>query len=352
MRKFVLTLLVLVLLLIGLRIYLPFWVKGYVNRVLDDVEGYDGSIENVNMDLYRGAYQIEGLEMVKTGEDIPVPFLDIPLLDFSVQWSALFDGKIVGEIELTGPVINFAVGTNDTQTGAGADWTQPIKELMPLHINRFSVINGTVTYKDFTSQPQVELTLDSLQFEAANLRNTEGEPGTLPSNIRLEAVSIGGGILTITCDANLMKQTPDFDLTGEFEEVHLPDLNDFTQAYANLDFEEGVFNLYTEIVASDGQLEGYVRPVLTNLKVFSLSEDMDKPLQALWEGIVGIFTSVIQNHPRDQFATQVPFSGNLNNPDTEIWPAVGGIFRNAFIEAFSKNVENSVSFEEVINPSK
>lgn len=349
MRKLVITLLVIILLLIGLRIYLPFWVEDYVNRVLDEVEGYDGSIENVNMDLYRGAYQIEGLEMVKTGEDIPVPFLDIPLIDLSVQWSSLFDGRIVGEIELTEPVINFAADASDTQTGTEADWTEPLKELMPLQINRFAVTNGRVTYKDFASEPQVDLTLDSLQLEATNLRNTENEPGTLPSNIRLDAVSIGGGILTLTCNANLMKQIPDFDLSAEFEEVHMPDLNDFAEAYANLDFENGVFNLYTEMAASDGQLKGYVRPVMTNLEIFSLSEDADKPLQALWEGFVGFFTSVIQNHPRDQFATQVPFSGNLNNPDTEIWPAIGGIFRNAFIEAFSKDVENSVSFDEVID---
>lgn len=350
MKKLVISLLVIVFLLVGLRIYLPFWVKGYVNRVLDDVEGYDGSIESVNMHLYRGAYQIEGLEMVKTGKDIPVPFLDIPLIDLSVQWPALFDGKIVGEINLTDAVVNFAADTTDTQTGTEADWTKPIKELMPLRINRFTVTNGEVTYKDFSSQPQVDLKLDSLQLEATNLRNTESEPDTLPSNIHLDAVSIGGGILTVTCNANLMKQIPDFDLSAEFEGVYMPDLNDFTKAYANLDFENGVFNLYTEMAASDGQLEGYVRPVMTHLEVFDLSENSDQPLQALWEGIAGFFTSVIQNHPRDQFATQVPFSGNLNNPDTEIWPAIGGIFRNAFIEAFSKDVENSVSFDEVIDP--
>lgn len=349
MKKLVITLLVVGLLLIGLRIYLPFWVKDYVNGVLDDVEGYDGSIENVNMHLYRGAYQIEGLKMVKTGKNMPVPFLDIPLIDLSVQWTALFDGRIVGEIVLTDPLVNFAADTTDTQTGTEANWTEPLKELIPLQINRFSVTNGRITYKDFASQPQVNLTLDSLQLEATNLRNTEGEPGTLPSNIHLNAVSIGGGILTITCDANLMKQIPDFDLSAEFENVNMRALNNFTEAYANLDFEGGVFNLYTEMAASEGNLEGYVRPVMTDLEVFDLSEESGNPLQVLWEGIAGFFTSVIQNHPRDQFATQVPFSGNLNNPDTEIWPAIGGIFRNAFIEAFSKDVENSVSFDELID---
>ncbi|WP_234572065.1 DUF748 domain-containing protein [Rhodohalobacter sp. 614A] len=352
MKKVLTVILIVALVLTGLRIYLPYWVTGYVNRVLDDVPGYHGSIEDVDLHLFRGAYQIEGLNMVKTGEDIPVPFLDIPLIDLSVQWSALFRGKIVGEIKLFEPELNFAAGSTGSQTGSEADWTTPIKELMPLQINRFLIEDGVITYKDFGSNPEVDLRLDSLQMEATNLRNVEGRKGTLPSSITLTAKSIGRGFLDISCDANIVKDVPDFDLSAKFEGVQMTALNDFTEAYAKLDFEGGTFNLYTEMAASDGILEGYVKPVMTDLKVFDLKEDSKEPLRALWEGIAGFITTIFKNQRRDQFATQVPFEGDLNNPDTKIWPTIGGILRNAFIKGFSKDVENSVSFDEIVNSSE
>lgn len=348
MKKISITIASILLIIIGLRIYLPFWVIQYVNEVLDDVPGYQGSIEDVDLHLFRGAYQIEGLIIEKTEGDIPVPFVDIPLIDLSVQWSALFDGKIVGEINLKEPILNFAANsTGEMQTGSEADWTKPIKDLMPLQINQFIVENGVITYQDFGSDPKVDLRLDNLQMTAKNLQNAEGEAGTLPSNIELTATSIGNGLLTITCDANILKEIPDFDLSAKFEGVDMPALNDFTQAYAKLDFEDGTFNLYTEMAAADGQLEGYVKPVMTDLKVFDLKEDSKRPLQALWEGIAGFITTIFQNQRRDQFATQIPFEGDLNNPDTRIWPTIGGVLKNAFIKGFSKDVENTISFDEV-----
>lgn len=70
-------------LLIGLRLYLPYWVTDYVNKTLSNIEGYQGSIEGVDIDLYRGAYGIRGLELEKTGEEVPVPFVDISRIDSS-----------------------------------------------------------------------------------------------------------------------------------------------------------------------------------------------------------------------------------------------------------------------------
>lgn len=326
MKKTFLTVLIILLILTGLRILMPFWVTHYVNGVLNDVNGYQGSVEDVDLNLFRGAYQVEGLNMTKTAEDIPVPFLDIPVIDLSIQWGALFKGEIVGEVILIQPTLNFAADSTGSQTGTEADWTQPIKDLMPLQINRFTVRDGIITYKDFSSTPKVNLQLDSLQVQATNLRNVEGEPGTLPSNITASAKSIGGGALNINIDINILKEIPDFDFSAEFEDVYLPDLNDFAEAYAKLDFENGTFDLYTEMAASDGNLEGYVKPVMTNLKVFDITEDTKEPLEAIWEGVAGFFTTLFQNQPRDQFATRVPFTGNLNEPNTRIWPAIWWYF--------------------------
>ncbi|UII26473.1 DUF748 domain-containing protein [Fulvivirga maritima] len=352
MKKSIKILLVVVLVLIGVRIYLPYWITDYVNKVLDEVPGYSGSIEGVSLRLYRGAYQIEGLKMEKTGEDIPVPFLDIENIDLSVQWGALFKGKIVGEVELLKPKVNFVVAVADStqaeQTGVDTDWTKPIKDLMPLQINHFSIKDGTLAYRDFSSDPKVNISIDSLQLQATNLGNADREEGTLPSDINATATSVGGGVLTLKAKANLLKEIPDFDMNAKFEGVYMPALNDFAKAYAKLDFEKGTFNLYTEMAVADGQLEGYIKPVMNDLQIVDFSDDKKKPLKLIWEGFADLVKEIFENHPHDQFATKVPMKGDLNNPKTKIWPTIGNIFKNAFIEAIKKKTDDTVSFDDVV----
>ena len=351
MKKSRIILLILLLVLIGLRIYLPYWVTDYVNKVLDEVPGYSGSIEDVDLNLYRGAYKIKNLKMVKTDEEVPVPFLDIALIDLSVHWKALFNGRVVGEVELQKPIVNFVGSANEedpAQTGVEADWTKPLKELMPLRINRFAVVDGKIFYKDFNSEPPVNIALSDFRMEARNLGNVVRDDEKLPSSITASATSIGGGRLNISCRANVLKQIPDFDLNMKFEDVDLPALNDFTTAYAKLDFEKGTFNLYSEIAVNNSQLEGYVKPLLTELEVVDLKTDKSPVLHLVWESIAGALMQVFENQPRDQFATKVPFNGNLDNPDTKIWPTIGNIFRNAFIKAFTKDTDETVSFDDVV----
>ena len=74
--------------------------------------------------MYRGAYQIENLKMTEISGEVPVPFLDIELIDLSIQWNALLKGEIVGELVFTKPTINIVMAKNEgtaEQTGAGAD---------------------------------------------------------------------------------------------------------------------------------------------------------------------------------------------------------------------------------------
>src|SRR5690242_9730429 len=60
------TLLTLIVLAVALRLSLPFIVRDYVNRQLNRIPDYHGHVEKVRMHLYRGAYSVLNLEVVKT----------------------------------------------------------------------------------------------------------------------------------------------------------------------------------------------------------------------------------------------------------------------------------------------
>ena len=86
--------------LVAARVALPYVVKRYVNKTLAELPGYSGSVADIDISLWRGAYQIQGLRVVKTGGKVPVPFVSSRLIDLSVEWKALLNGSIVAEIEV------------------------------------------------------------------------------------------------------------------------------------------------------------------------------------------------------------------------------------------------------------
>lgn len=342
------------LLFVVARLLLPVFVTKYVNEVLAGIPGYRGSIEEVDIHLFRGAYTIDGLTLMKIDGNSDVPFISIPKTDLSVEWRALFNGAIVGKVAFLEPKINFIGGhegsaENNNQFGTEADWTVPIKRLMPLKLNRLEMENGTITFHDFTTTPQVDLKLTDFYLLATNLNNASDQPGRLPSHVVASAQSTGEGALHINMNINAMKPIPDLDMDLRFEGVHMPALNDFFRAYTNADVENGVFNLYAEIAIDSANISGYIKPLARNVIVMNFADNSPKPLNLMWHTIVGFFAEVFENQREEQVATRVPLRGNLRNVEAGTWPTVWNIFGNAFVKAFERNIDNTVEFANIAN---
>lgn len=345
----------ILLILIAARLSMPYFVTKYVNKVLNNLDGYRGSIYDVDIHLYRGAYSIDSLKVFKIDGNKKVPFVDIAKTDLSVEWRALFDGRFVGEVIFERPKLNFIGGHHapkgqkpaENQDGTEEDWTKPIKDLMPLKINRMEIQHGTINFHNFTTKPQVTIALEDLQAIALNLNNASHQEERLPSTISATATSIGGGRLTVNAGINVLKEIPDMDLDLKFEKINMPALNDFFRAYAKVDVEKGSFNLYSELTIDSGMVAGYVKPIAVGVKVVDFEKDKEKPLNLLWQSFVGLVEEVFENQKENQFATKVPIEGNLNkNVDASVWPTVWNIFRNAFVKAFEHNTDDSVQFAD------
>lgn len=341
----------IVLLLVIIRIALPSVVKDYVNKTLNDMPGYSGHVDDVDMHIYRGAYKIKDLVLEKNTKDEQVPFMEIASIDLSIEWNALFKGAIAGEIILDRPKLNFVASqeqeTEKEPTEEADHWSKTIQELMPLTINRFEIIDGQLRYLDYDTQPVVDVHLDSLQVLALNLTNTDNTSKDLPSHISISGRTTGGGILAGTMDINALKEIPDFDLDIELTQVDLTQLNDFIEAYGKFDVEKGQFSVFSEVKLIDGQLEGYIKPFFEDLKVLNWEKDKEETnfFRATWEALVGLVKEGVENQPKEQVATQVPISGNVNQPETDPWETVGNTLKNAFIEAFNKGIEGTVEHQ-------
>jgi hypothetical protein len=333
---------------------LAIWVRDYVNRKLSEMPGYRGHVAAVTLHLWRGAYQVHQVKIEKTDGRVPVPFFSAPLVDLSVEWKALFNGAFVGEIDFHRPKMNFVNGPSEASSQVGIDkpWTQKIKQLFPLRINRFAVHNGEIHYRDFHKTPKVDVEVDRVQMVATNLTNSKKLSKTLIAEIDMEGRPLreGEGRCHIELDPYAAK--PTFDTKLEVEDVSLVKLNDFAKAYAGITFEKGTLKVAAEMISKQGRFTGYVEPVFDNMAIFDPAEDTESPIDFIWQGIVGGLTRIIRNHPKDRFGTKAPLSGSFDDPSPEVMTTILNVFKNAFIKAFEGKLSDDNIELPKVDPDK
>jgi uncharacterized protein YhdP len=330
--------------LIAFRIALPYILLRYVNKQLASIEGYKGHVDDIDVSLYRGAFTIEGIRLDKTSGKIPVPFFKAEEMDLSIEWRALFHGRVAAEIEVQKPVFNFVNGPTKatSQTGIGKHWTEVIDNLLPFKLNRVELKNGQVHYRDYHSSPQVDIYARQVHVLAENLSNAKHAKGSLPSTAVATAL-VYNGTANVNMKIDPLSRVPLFDLNAKLTNVDLTYLNNFLRAYGNFDVERGRFSLYSEAAAKDNRISGYTKPIIKDIKVVSWKEDKKKPLKLIWESLVGAVAWILTNHKKDQIATKATFEGRLDDPDISVLSIIGQLLRNAFIQALVPSLENNIN---------
>jgi hypothetical protein len=345
----------ILIVLVIVRALLPFWVRDYVNRKLSEMPEYRGHVADVTLHLWRGAYQIHKVDIVKTTGRVPVPFFSAPLVDLSVQWKALFDGVVVGQLDIFRPEMNIVNGASreSSQIGIDKPWTEKVKQLFPLKFNRFGVHNGEIHYRDFHKNPKVDITLDQVQMVATNLTNSKKLSKSMVAEIQMEGRPLRVGDLRSQIALDPYAAKPTFTYRGEARDIPLVKLNDFAKAYAGITFETGTLRIAAEMTSRDGHFTGYVEPVFDHMSIFNPAHDADNPIDFVWQGIVGGLTRIIRNHPKDRFGTRAPLSGSFDDPKAAAMTTILNVFRNAFIQAFTGSLsEQKEQNLPKVNPDK
>ena len=346
-KWFAVVLFLIAVLLIGGRVYLPYWVTDYVNRKIAALDGYSGSIKEIDISLWRGAYQIHHLDIYKTKGGLKTPFVAAKLIDFSIEWKALWHGTIVSEMDIKNITLTFS----KSQHGQGADWTQFIDDLTPFEINHLSVNGGKVSYVDYSASSDINLYIDDIRAEITNLRNVYKKNVALPSNLSIQGNSIGHGKLVINGRGNILKKIPDFDLDFKLENASLAAFNDYTRDTVGIDFVTGEIDVYSELAAANGQVTGYVKPIITKMQMIEIGKEIN-PLHLIWESIVSAFMKIFKNHPQDQFALRIPIEGSIDDPEGNMWIGFWSIFSNAFIHAFPRATDGSIDFKHALEENR
>jgi uncharacterized protein involved in outer membrane biogenesis len=349
-QKIRITIVVLIVLFVAIRLALPYIVEDYVNRQLRKIPDYSGRIGKVTIELWRGAYVIQDINIKKAEGTIPVPFFSTPRMDLSVQWKELFHGAIVGKVLVDKPQVNFVGGSTpqEKQTGENQPWGQTLKSLFPFNINRFEIRDGQVRFKSFNKSEPVDLFVTNLNAVATNLNNSRDLKNPLPAGLQATGETLGGGQLSINLMMNPLASAPTFQVDATLTNLDLPALNSFLRSYGKFDVAGGNFSAFTTVASDQGNYKGVIKVLFRHLDVFEWEKERKKNiLQMFWEAVVGTVAVAFKNHPHDQLAANIPVSGSFANSHVAVLYAVGSTLHNAFIRALVPRITRSETIQDV-----
>ena len=334
--------------LIVLRLALPGIVKHYVNKQLNELPGYTGYVDDIDIALWRGAYVIKGLHLKKKTDPPKYPFLEIDRSDLSIEWKPLFHGRLVGKITCDKHVLNILATESLHKEPSKDTWTATLKALMPITVNLFTVNGGRFAYYDFNKKPAHSWHIDDMHLVATNLANVQKKGERLPSDVNLTGTSIGGGRLKAYAKVNVLKEMPDFDGGIQLTNIDLTSLNPMLEADVKFDIERGKLDLFNKLSVMNGEISGYMKPFIKDLKVLDVKKDIKKggPIRVVKKAVVGLVAGILKNHKTKKIATIVQLHGNVNNPKTSAWQTFLGVLKNAFVQALHESIGGDNAIEE------
>lgn len=336
----------LAVILIGARLVLLQYVTRHVNNALAGVQGYTCKVGDVDLYLYRGAFQLQDVQINKTEVQSDIPLLYASAIDIAIDWNALLDEAFVSDITFERARLNFIEGEKSDQYGTGVDWAVVLKELSPLKINHIDIVDSKFTYYDLNVASRHELAFYSLNGAIENLCHIADSTSALPSTAAFTALSSDSSTLDLKMKFNARKAVPDLDITVAFENIDLQILNGFFKTYAQKTVEHGELDLYTNLALLDGKVEGYIKYEASHLKMAD-SNDGKPDASKAWQAI-GVFLA--SNQDKEKFATRVPLAGTLQESHPAIWAGLWQFYTKEFLKAFEQRKrEGTIKLNTVTN---
>jgi len=348
-NKWLLALAIVVVVLIGVRLALEPILLDFANKKLNALQSYDGHIGDIDLSLLRGGYEIQDVEIVKTGSGQPVPFLKLDRLDATIEWRSLLHGQLVAEADVFRAQANLVQAESEqkSQLGTEVNWVDQFKALFPFRFNTVRVHDSTVTFRAPGIQTKDALTARHINGYLANLTNVADSSKETFADFDFSADVLDGGSAKVRGSIDPLAPQPTFDLNLSVKNVQLPQVNPWLTRFIKADAESGEFELYTELAAADGRFKGYAKPVMRDVNIYSSEEPEKNPLKRLWEGIIDVAANLLENRKEDQVAARIPISGTIEHPGTNLLATIGSVLHNAFVAAFARSLEGSISVRSV-----
>ena len=201
---------------------------------------------------------------------------------------------------------------------------------MNLRLDHFEIVDSNIGWVNKAKNPPYRVFVSNTNATITNLSN-QFRNG--PAVVRASGRFQGSGSAKATATFRPEKNGPDFELSVAIEDTQMTAMNDLLRAYGKFDVVAGVFSFYTELRVKNGQIQGYVKPLFKDMKVYDKRQDAEKSaFRKLYEKLVGGVSKLLENK-RNEVATKADISGPVSSPSSSILQVIGRLIENAFFRA-------------------
>ncbi len=210
-----------------------------------------------------------------------------------------------------------------------------------IRIDLMRITDGTFGYVNRTSNPNYRLFFDNAEVTLNNFSNQfrEGQ-----ASLKMKGKFMGTGDTTVTGTFRPETRNPDFNLHIAIKNTQMPAMSDLFRSYGNFDIKAGLFSFYSELEIKGDTINGYVKPLFKDMKVYDRRAEREKSLfHKLYVGMVGGISKLLENRTRQEVATRTRISGTIESPRFNTWQTILNLIQNAFIKSILPGFEKEVS---------
>ena len=352
---------VTVLLLILARVGAPYAVQYYINQQINQTKGITGQVGDVDLQLYRGAYAVDDIEIYAVDEQSsPKPLLSVKTLDFSLAWSAVLNGNLVTNMVFSQPKV--VVYDKDTTTPEQNQqvkdertWIGLANNLVVFSIDTLKIIEGKISLVNQTKKGEIPTYIANINADIKNITNAQNLTKTLVTSVDVKGDLMGEATLTLVGKLDPFSEQANFDFNMEVQRFSVKQIQTVFNVYTPFDIEAGGIDGAMELAAKSNEVNGYAKAGVYDLSIFSWREDVEKDDDGLFtiifEGGADLLSAILENDESQLVAARIPIEGTLDNTDISTFQAVVSVLKNAFFDATKMQVDDIVSYESVATSS-
>jgi hypothetical protein len=342
-RQTVVMLAVLVGLIVAIRMVLDPVATHVTRKAIAGMEGFDGEFQRVHVTIFSPGYTITRIKLIEApGGSWRQPLFYAEQVHVGLDMRELLHGRLLANLRVVEPkviVVQRPAVKTKKAPARPPDLSTQLGKVAPLKVARVEVVRGELLFRDATSEGEPELWVHRLEATAENLATRAKLAGGRPATVSAHGTLGRSGDLSMFVTADPFAQPLAFAGRGELRGLDVRELYDFIAPKLKMQVTGGEINMFTEFTSRDGEITGAVKPVLKNVDVKPIEGGFWNRVKAdLADSAVKLASDRVPG--RNAVATTVPIKGKITNPNVQLWPAVMGVMRNAFIEGLASGFAN------------
>ncbi len=200
-----------------------------------------------------------------------------------------------------------------------------------LRLDRLTIADGELGFVNKAKDPAYRVFVSGASVTATNVSNGFRAG---PASVRASGRFLGTGPAEVTGIFRPDAEGPDFEVAASIHDTDMRLMNDLLRAYGRFDVQAGVFSFYSELKVKNGTVDGYVKPLFRDMKVYDARQDKEKTFfRKLYEKLVGGVSKLLENRERKEVATKTRVQGPIDSPRTSTLQIILRLVENAFFRA-------------------